>query len=126
MRSKFVSIAAAFAISSSFFASPALALKCESGDFAAWLGDVKREAADKGIGARGLAALEGVTADPAVLRADRNQGVFNQTFEQFSDRMIPPRLAKGRTMMAAQAGLLQRIETQFGVPGAVVVAIWGP
>lgn len=106
-------------------AGPARALQCESGDFNAWLADVKKDATAKGIGARGIAALDGLAPDPAVIKADRNQGVFSQTFEQFSSRMITPRLARGRLKMLEQAGLLQRIETQFGVSGAVLVAIWG-
>ena len=106
-------------------AAPARAATCGAADFNAWLGDIRNEARAKGIGQPGLAALEGVTADPAVLKADRNQGVFSQTFEQFSGRMIPPRLNGARVRMAQNVGLLQRIEVQYGVPPAVIVAIWG-
>ena len=35
------------------------------------------------------------------------------------------RIKKGKMMMLAYAEPLQRIEQRFGVPGAVVVAIWG-
>ena len=67
-----------------------------------------------------------LTLDDNVLAADKRQHVFNQTFEQFSGRMISrDRLTKGANMMLRHASMLQRIEQQFGVPGAVVVAIWG-
>ena len=40
--------------------------------------------------------------------------------------MVPPRLARGQQHAAANtARSFSRIEQQFGVPGAVIVAIWG-
>lgn len=110
-----------------FAAAPALAAQCNAaGGFPAFLAQVKKEAASKGISPRGLAALESLTVDDQVLAADRRQHVFNQTFEQFSGRMISQdRLTKGARHMQRHAATLKRIEQQFGVPGAVVVAIWG-
>ncbi len=61
-----------------------------------------------------------------MLAADRKQGVFKQSFEQFSGRMISrDRLVKGGKLMQQYAGQLKHIEQKYGVPGAVVVAIWG-
>ncbi|MBI4274224.1 MAG: lytic murein transglycosylase [Rhizobiales bacterium] len=94
--------------------------------FPAWLEGVKRDAAAQGISQSAITSgLAGVTYDAAVVSHDRRQGVFRQSFEQFSGRMVPPRLAKGRQMMARHAALLARIEQQFGVPGGILVAIWG-
>jgi lytic murein transglycosylase len=93
--------------------------------FDAWLASFKQEAAANGISQRGLAALNGITYDPNVVARDRGQGVFKQTFEEFSGRMVPPRLNKGANMLRQYAGTLTRIEQQFGVPGSVLVAIWG-
>lgn len=93
--------------------------------FAAWIEEIKREAAAQGISARGIAALNGVTYDAAVISRDRRQGAFRQSFEQFSGRMVPPRLSRGMQMMKRHAALLSRIERQFGVPAAVIVPIWG-
>ena len=108
-------------------ATPSFAAQCNhKGGFNGFLADYKKEAATQGISKRGLAALDGVTIDDAVLAADRKQKVFDQTFEQFSGRMISKsRLDQGQKMMLTHASMLQRIEKQFGVPGAVVVAIWG-
>ena len=75
---------------------------------------------------RGLSALQGVTLDPTVLAADKRQGVFKQTFEEFSARMISrDRMIKGMQHMQALGPTLRKVEAEFGVPGAVVVAIWG-
>jgi lytic murein transglycosylase len=101
-------------------------VQCESGSFEAWLESFKREAAGQGISPRGLAALNGVTYDPGVVSRDRRQGVFRQSFEQFSGRMISPdRMRVGTRKLKQYAGTFERIEQRFGVPGAVLVAIWG-
>jgi lytic murein transglycosylase len=94
--------------------------------FEAWLADFKQEAGAKGISATALAALDTVTFDPAIIAKDRGQKVFRQSFEQFSARMVSAsRLKKGALLMKQQASLLSRIEQAYGVPGAVLVAIWG-
>jgi lytic murein transglycosylase len=106
-------------------AQNALAATCQSGSFEQWIEGFKREAAGQGITARGLAALDGVTYDANVVARDRKQGVFKQSFEQFSGRMVPPRMTRASNMMKRHGSLLSRIEEQYGVPGAVLVAIWG-
>ena len=68
------------------------------GDFGAWLQGVKTEAAAQGISQRAIqSGLAGITYDPAIIARDHAQGVFRQSFEQFSGRMVPPRLARGQT-----------------------------
>ena len=121
------SIAAALTGAVLLAAAPAFAAQCNHpGGFDGFIADFKTEAAAQGISRRGLAALDGVTLDDTVLAADRRQHVFNQSFEQFSGRMISKsRYAKGERQMLVHASMLQRIEQQFGVPGAVIVAIWG-
>ena len=107
-------------------AAPALAASCGTGSFAAWLDDFKNDAAAKGISQSAVAAgLNGVTLDQAVLSRDRSQQAFNQSFEEFSGRMVPPRLARGANLMKQYGSVLGRIEQSYGVPGEVLVAIWG-
>jgi lytic murein transglycosylase len=107
-------------------AAPLYAAAPCGGDFETWLAEFEREAAAQGISQRAItASLDGVTPDPAVVSRDHRQGVFTQTFEQFSGRMISPdRMRKGTAVLARQAGLFDRIERQFGVPGPILVAIW--
>ena len=107
-------------------AAPAYAVSCGTGSFQAWLDDFKNEAAAKGISQIAIASgLNGVTLDQAVLARDRSQRVFSQSFEEFSGRMVPPRLARGANMMKQYGSVLGRIEQSYGVPGEVLVAIWG-
>lgn len=120
-------IAAALAGAVLMTAAPAMAAQCGAkGGFQAFIAQFKHEAARQGISPRGLAALNGIAPDPRVLAADRRQGVFKQSFEQFSGRMISrDRLTKGAKLMREHAATLKRVEQRSGVPDAIVVAIWG-
>jgi lytic murein transglycosylase len=106
--------------------APARAASCGTGNFPAWLDEFKSEAAAKGISQAAInSGLNGVTLDQAVLSRDRSQRVFNQSFEEFSGRMVPPRVARGSSLMKQYGSVLGRIEQAYGVPGEVLVAIWG-
>ncbi|MEY9589077.1 lytic murein transglycosylase [Bradyrhizobium yuanmingense] len=119
---------AALAVSASLLSvqpAPA-AVACDSGNFDAWLADFKTDAAAKGISQQTITAgLAGVTFDQSVLNRDRSQKVFTQSFEEFSGRMVPPRLERGSNRMKQYGSVLSRIEQAYGVPGEVLVAIWG-
>jgi membrane-bound lytic murein transglycosylase B len=107
-------------------ADSAVAASCGSGSFPAWLEDFKTEAAAKGVSQTAITSgLNGVTLDQGVLSRDRSQRVFNQSFEEFSGRMVPPRLARGANLLKQYGSVLGRIEQSYGVPGEVLVAIWG-
>jgi lytic murein transglycosylase len=109
-------------------AGPAAAACNDGGaEFPAWLAGVRAEALKSGLPAAAVdRALNGVTFDPQVIRRDRGQGVFQQSFLQFSDRMVSrDRLTRGPKLMAANADLLARVERAYGVPGPVLVAFWG-
>jgi lytic murein transglycosylase len=108
-------------------AAPAHAASC-GGDFNGFLAAMGREAQAAGI-SRGVvqSAFAGVTVDRKVLAFDRRQhGTFRQSFERYSStRVTASRIRRGKAMLARHAGLLSRIERQFGVPPQVLVAIWG-
>ncbi len=110
-------------------AAPALAASCGSGagGFPGWLESFKREAVSAGISRGTVAsAFAGVTYDPKVISLDRHQGHFNQSFEKFvSTRVTPGMIAMGKSRLQKNAGLFAGIEKRYGVPGPVLVAIWG-
>jgi lytic murein transglycosylase len=103
------------------------AVPCHSGSFETWLESFKQEAAAQGISQRTiLSALSGVQYDPRIVSRDHAQGVFRQSFEQFAGRMVSAdRLQKGASLLRRYAALFSGIEQRFGVPGPVLVAIWG-
>jgi lytic murein transglycosylase len=118
-----VAIAAAFLFP---HAAAQAATACGTGNFDAWLADFKTEAASKGISQTAInAGLAGVTLDQSVINRDHSQKVFSQSFEEFSGRMVPPRLTRGSNMLKQYGSVLSRIEQAYGVPGEVLVAIWG-
>jgi lytic murein transglycosylase len=102
----------------------------DCGDSAAgfneWLTSFKEVAIRNGISPQVVdSALNGVQFDASVAAHDRGQN-FGSNFEAFSARHVTPaRIKKGKMMMLAYAEPLERIEQRYGVPGAVVVAIWG-
>src|SRR4051794_30939281 len=98
-----------------------------TGSFDAWLAAFKKEAEAQGVSRQAIAlALDGVTFDPAIIRRDSGQGVFQQSFAQFASRMTGGgRYENGLKQLKANAPLLARIEQRTGVPPPVVVALWG-
>jgi lytic murein transglycosylase len=106
------------------YGGAAQAAQC-GGDFDAWLAAFQREAAGKGISQRSVAALSGLTPDPQVISLDRRQSHFRKSFEEFGLPRIAQRIGKAKGLMQQHGALLKRIEGQYGVPGSVVIAIWG-
>jgi lytic murein transglycosylase len=119
----------AAALISAVMATPAAANHTcrNSGTFEQWMARFKQDAQAAGISANTISrALDGVTYDPAVIKRDHGQGVFQQSYIQFSDRMTNKnRLQNGLNQLKKNRQMLARIEQQFGVPPAVVVSFWG-
>jgi lytic murein transglycosylase len=116
-------------ISAVLMAGPALAAaSCHNeGNFERWLGDFKKDAAAQGISPKVIAeASPELTFDPNVIKRDRGQAVFQQTFLQFSDRMVGgARIPNGLKKTHEHAALFARIEKEYGVPAPVITAFWG-
>jgi lytic murein transglycosylase len=113
-----------------FAAAPARAAQCgnDAAGFPAWLEAFKQEATGEGISAGVVAAaLNGVTYNTTVIHLDRSQKrTFGGSFEQFvAGRVTGGRIAKGKAMMQRYAGVLGTIQSRFGVPPEILVAIWG-
>ncbi len=106
-------------------ASPALAQSC-GGTFSSFVGGLKTEAIERGH-ARGAVDRFFASArqDPAVLKADRAQGVFQLPFVDFSRRLISQgRIDKGRAMGKKHSAVFDRIERDYGVSRGVLLAFW--
>ncbi len=55
----------------------------------------------------------------------QRQAEFGPPAPYFAERKVQPLLRKGRRLMRRHARWLARIKRRFGVPPAVVIAIWG-
>jgi len=111
------------------FAAPALAEDCgrSAEGFSAWLASFKEVAVMDGLSRRAVdAALDGVSYNPAVKRHDGGAAMFGHNFAGFAaSHVTPGMVARGRAELKRYAAPLATIEQRFGVPGPVLVAIWG-
>ena len=103
-------------------AGPAGAAQCgnDASGFEAWKAQFKQEAVAAGLSPRTVSLLDGVKYDAGVIKLDRTQRA------QFAKQGVSGgRVSQGRKRMKQYAGLLSQIERRYGVPGPVLVAIWG-
>ncbi|CAN7333006.1 lytic murein transglycosylase [Rhizobium rhizogenes] len=96
------------------------------GDLPAFLAGVKAEAIAAGADAASAdKTFAGAQIDPKVLAMDRSQGVFRQTFLEFSQRTVSQgRLDIGRQKMKQYADVFAKAEKDYGVPPGVITAYW--
>jgi lytic murein transglycosylase len=110
------------------WAGQAAAAACHNtGSYERWLDAFKKEAAAQGISQRVIAeASPSLTFDPAIIRRDHGQSVFQQTFLQFSDRMVGgARIPNGIEKIKKYHAIFAEVEKKYGVPAPVLTAFWG-
>ncbi len=95
--------------------------------FENWLQEFKLEARRKGITQQTLDLVaQDLVFNPDVIKRDRNQNVFQQTFLQFADRMASEGRRQGavKRITTTQKDLFASIEKDFGLAPAVIAAFW--
>ncbi len=115
-------------ILSLLISSSAMAATCgnDASGFANWKAQFAQEAANAGVGARGLQALAQTSYASRTISADRNQKSFRYSLDDFMRiRGAPTIVAQGKRRIAGNPAFYASIENVFGVPAAVVVAIHG-
>ena len=96
-------------------------------NFSAWKADFADRARIAGISE---STVQGFLATarflPRVVELDRAQPEFTRTAWQYLDGAVSPqRIAQGRRKMQEYAAALGNASQRYGVPAAVVTAIWG-
>ena len=96
------------------------------GNFDDFVADLRAEAIERGHDSEDVRDFFAqVRQDPAVLRADRAQGIFQSGFIDFSRKLISRnRIERGRAMAQKYAPVLDRIENEFGISRGVLLAFW--
>jgi len=115
--------AAIFAVT----ASPSLAQSAPcGGSFSSFMQQVGQEARAQGMPQNAInAVLNAAQQDQRVLRFDRAQGVFRQTFLEFSQRSISgSRLRIGAQKLDQYSAVFARAKREFGVQPEVILAFW--
>ncbi|MDX1482967.1 MAG: lytic murein transglycosylase [Alphaproteobacteria bacterium] len=95
--------------------------------FAAWLKQVYQEGLERGISKATLdTALTGLTPLERVIKLDRRQPEFTQTFREYINRRVSPwRVSTGRERLATHGTVLKAVGQRFGVQPRFIVALWG-
>jgi len=106
-------------------ASPAAAVSC-GGSFSDFVSRMKAEAVARGHDRRSVEQFfAGVRQDPAVIRADRAQGIFQMPFTDFARRLISQnRIVNGQRNAERWDAVFDQIERDFGVSRGVLLAFW--
>lgn len=99
----------------------------ENAAFADWLTAFRADAMKAGISGQTFdRSLAGVRLDRDVIEANEAQPEFTKpVWEYLEGALSDTRVAKGRTLLAENKALLDRIEQRYGVDRHVLVAIWG-
>lgn len=109
-------------------AVPALAAPCSDtgGQYESWKPVMAQEAAAVGVGPAGIAALMGSSYAKGTISADRNQKSFKYTLDKFLQvRGADAIVSQGRKRKAQNAAFYSALESQYGVPAGVLIAIHG-
>ena len=98
----------------------------ENPSFSVWLEGIKVQAREKGISEKTLSTLDDLEPDPRVLKFDKKQPEFVQTFEEYlSARVTDYRIKTGRKYYKDNRIELEKIAQQYKVDAAYLVAFWG-
>lgn len=97
------------------------------GAFNRWLKTVRIRAIEKGVDPSVLDThLSGVSLDTRVLKNSSNQAEFNTPFNEYRGYFLTSRMIeKGKLLRKKHRSTLRKLESTYGVPAEILVAIWG-
>ena len=104
-------------------AGPALA----QSDFQSCLQNIRSDALQQGVPAAVIdTAFRGLTPDQKVVDLDSRQPEFALTYGKYvGSSVTPDRVAKGQQKMAQFRGLLDQLQSEYGVPPQYLISFWG-
>lgn len=119
---KFLSIAAIALLAAT---SAQAKVQC-GGSFSSFVAAMKNEAMRKGHTQASVDAFfASVRHDPATIKADRSQGIFQKTFLDFSRALISQhRMDNGRANLRKWDSVFDVMERKYGVSRGVLTAFW--
>ena len=97
-----------------------------TGRFSTWLANFKKEAAAKGISQRTIrSALGGMTLKTKIIKRDRRQGFFAQSFVSFQKKLATPhRVVSSRRKIKRNQAIFDRAQQEYGVAPSVITGFW--
>ena len=96
------------------------------GSFDAWLDKFRGEAIRKGVSRATVRdALDDVEFSRRIIRRDRRQGFFAQSFRSFSRKLATKhRVRSGGRKLRQHKAIFRSVNRKYGVPGPVITAFW--
>jgi lytic murein transglycosylase len=93
--------------------------------FAPFIKQMKKQADAAGVSPQSVAVLNDVTYDAGIIKKDRAQNVFAQSFLEFQNRMATAaRIKKGQAVLAKYKPVFDKVQEKYGVPASVIAAFW--
>ncbi|MEN0087586.1 MAG: lytic murein transglycosylase [Pseudomonadota bacterium] len=107
--------------------NPVLAAQCgnTSKGFNAWKASFTEEMRGQGFTNRSLKALDNVSYSNQVIKLDRGQKSFKQSFDKFYKRRSNGVVRIAKKKMKRHGGTANRVEKKYGVPKELLLTIWG-
>ena len=94
--------------------------------FEIFIQEIKQDATKDGIDAAHLKALDALTPDPEVQRLAARQPEYVKPIWAYLTHMVTQeRLSLGREQLKAREAFLDGLESKYGVPRGILIAIWG-
>ncbi|MEI8320888.1 MAG: lytic murein transglycosylase [Alphaproteobacteria bacterium] len=91
-----------------------------------WLQDFKLEAQNRGIQPGILdAAFKDAVINEKVLELDRKQPEKTETFKEYIEKRLTPKLPLAKGKLRTHSQDLRRVQKKYGVPANLIVALWG-
>ena len=108
-------------------ASAALAPCAFAASFEQWVAGFRPRAVARGVSDATYArVMGGIKPDTAVYALVRNQDEFNEVLWQYINRRVSDwRIITGKQRAKDYAGLLERLERDYGVDRNILLALWG-
>lgn len=115
-----------FAVAMSLLLAPFQVQAACGGSFQSFVQAMKTEAVQKGHDKATVNQFfASVRQSQSVLRADRNQGMFQRPFIDFSNNLISDaRLKKGQRLGREYDAVFDEIDRRYGISRGVLIAFW--
>src|SRR5712671_3510528 len=108
-------------------ASAALASRAFAASFEQWVAGFRPRAVARGVSdATYTRVMGGIKPDTSVYALVHNQDEFNEVLWQYINRRVSDwRIITGKQRAKEYAGLLERLERDYGVDRHILLALWG-
>lgn len=129
-----IAFLASGALATQAITTQALAARCitSQGQFSAYKQSLAQQASSAGVGQRGMQALQQARLSGITWRFESNPSSQTGTRYRSPEQFLKARfssvnsfVSNAKRRLGRNASLFQALESRYGVPGSVLVAIWG-